>query len=133
LGKALAGAIDPQPELWQFALYNSYQTGLLPFRVLFPLPENGPCSTLEVTGKARLEHLGRCMMYPSQWKTWAVLLPAVVLRYQLSSEQTLQPVLAERLRQKPHAGRLLYERRGWTTWEEQMDKSRNFRERHLLA
>ncbi|MDB5582200.1 MAG: hypothetical protein JWR80_7376 [Bradyrhizobium sp.] len=132
LGRALAGSIDLPGGLWQFPLYNAYQTGLVPFRVLLPLPSNGPCSTFSVPRGARLAHLRRCLMYPSQWKTWAALLPVVSWQYLRSPEQVLQPVLDERLSERPHAGALLYERRGWTSWDAQMRRSEQFRARHSL-
>jgi LmbE family N-acetylglucosaminyl deacetylase len=133
LGRALAGALKLHGQLWQFALYNAYQVGLVPLRILYPLPENGRLETFAVSRAARLDHLARCLAYPSQWKTWAVLLPMLALRYQLSPQQVLQPVLDERLSRRPHAGALLYERRNWTTWDQQMTKSRGFRARHYLS
>lgn len=133
LGRALAGALRQPVKLRQFALYNAFQTKVFPFRVLYPLPDNGPCSVITISRFDRWQHLRRCAMYPSQWKTWAALLPAVTLRYQLSPQQILQPVLDIRLRQRPHEGALLYERRGWTTWVDQMQRSLAFRERHGLA
>jgi LmbE family N-acetylglucosaminyl deacetylase len=132
LGRALAAALRLEGALWQFPLYNAWRTSLVPFRVLHALPENGPRRTLPVAGSARREHLRRCLMYPSQWKTWAAIWPFVALRYLSAPGQTLQPVIDARLSERPHAGALLYERRKWTTWDEQMSRSLAFRRRHGL-
>jgi hypothetical protein len=88
------------------------------FRVLAPLPQNGPAQTWHIPWHARRSYLGHCLSYPSQRRTWIGLLPFVLLHYLLRGTQTLQPVDPARLGQRPHSGPLYYEKRKFFTWDE---------------
>lgn len=101
---------------WQFSLY---QASGLPgplFRVLAPLPRNGPVQALPIPWRMRLRHLKACLSYPSQRTTWIGLFPFVALHYLLRGVEQLQPVAPERLGERPHAGALYYEKRKFFTW-----------------
>ena len=102
---------------WQFSLY---QASGLPgplFRVLAPLPANGPVTRTPIGWSARRHYLRLCLSYPSQRMTWVGLFPMVLLHYLLHGAQTLQPVALARLAERPHAGPLYYEKRRFFTWE----------------
>ncbi|MFC5551316.1 PIG-L deacetylase family protein [Massilia aerilata] len=102
---------------WQYALY---QAAGLPgplFRVLAPLPQNGPARTWTIPWRMRRTYLRHCLSYPSQRGTWIGLLPFVLLHYLLRGTQALQPVDPGRLGQRPHAGPLYYEKRKFFTWD----------------
>jgi LmbE family N-acetylglucosaminyl deacetylase len=110
-----AGIID---RTFQFSLY---QAAGLPgplFRVLAPLPANGPASLRPIAWGARWRHLGLCLSYPSQRGTWIGLFPFVLLHYLVRGTQALQPVCVERTGERPHAGALYYEKRKFFTWEQ---------------
>jgi LmbE family N-acetylglucosaminyl deacetylase len=103
---------------WQYSLY---QAAGLPgplFRVLAPLPQNGPARRWPIPWRARWAYLRHCLSYPSQRKTWLGLFPFVLLHYLLRGTQTLQPVAPARLEQRPHPGPLYYEKRRFFTWDE---------------
>jgi LmbE family N-acetylglucosaminyl deacetylase len=103
---------------WQYSLY---QAAGLPgplFRVLAPLPQNGPVRRWTMSWGERIAFLRHCLSYPSQRVTWIGLFPFVLLHYLLRGVQTLQPVDPARLRERPHAGPLYYEKRGFFTWDE---------------
>lgn len=103
---------------WQYSLY---QAAGLPgplFRVLAPLPRNGPVRTWSIPWRARRAYLGHCLSYPSQRGTWIGLFPFVLLHYLLRGSQALQPVDTARLHERPHAGPLYYEKRRFFTWDE---------------
>jgi LmbE family N-acetylglucosaminyl deacetylase len=124
LGLALAlkhGAIA-----FQFPLYHGAGLPGILFRVLAPLPQNGAVITRPIGWRARGAYLGHCLSYPSQWKTWVGLLPFVLIDYVVSGTQKLQHANAARVREPPHAGRQLYERRGFCTWEEFAASTREF-------
>jgi LmbE family N-acetylglucosaminyl deacetylase len=100
--------------------YSLYQAKGLPgplFRVLAPLPENGPATRWPVPWSARLRHLRHCLSYPSQRATWLGLFPFVLLYYVTRGDQQLQPVALARVAQRPHAGRLYYEKREFFSWD----------------
>lgn len=102
---------------WQYSLY---QAAGLPgplFRVLAPLPQNGPVRSTSIPWRARRTYLGHCLSYPSQRGTWIGLFPFVLLHYLLRGTQSLQPVDPARLDQRPHPGPLYYEKRRFFTWD----------------
>ena len=100
----------------QFPLYNGRNCRGPFFRVLDPLPENGPATRRRILPRDRVRYLGFCLRYPSQWKTWIGLFPFIVLHYLCDPVQVLQPVDPARLRERPHDGLLYYERRGFLDW-----------------
>lgn len=102
----------------QFSLYQAKGLPGPLFRVLAPLPENGPAVAIRIPMGERLRHLKSCLSYPSQRTTWIGLFPFVLLHYLLRGVEQLQPVSMERLRQRPHAGALYYEKRKFFTWEQ---------------
>lgn len=105
------------PVVRQFSLYNARRCVGPFFRVLSPLPENGPVERRFIPWSNRLRFLGYCLRYPSQYLTWLGLFPFVVLHYILRGTQDLQGVNASRLGEKPHVGTLYYEKRGFYSWE----------------
>ena len=112
---------------WQYSLY---QAAGLPgplFRVLAPLPQNGPVSARKLPWGERLNYLRLCLSYPSQRNTWLGLFPCVLLHYLLHGVQTLQPVDPLRLRERPHAGPLYYEKRKFFTWDTMNEALRAWR------
>jgi hypothetical protein len=75
-----------------------------------------------VPWRARWRHLRHCLSYPSQRTTWLGLFPFVLLHYAIRGEQQLQPVTLARIGQRPHAGRLYYEKRKFFSWD-QMERA----------
>ena len=102
----------------QFSLYNGYSCAGPLFRVLAPLPMNGAIEEVHVPWKHRLLFLYYCLCYPSQAMSWLGIFPFVVLHYLSGRKQYLQSVSVDRIQCRPHEGKLYYERRGFSTWEE---------------
>jgi LmbE family N-acetylglucosaminyl deacetylase len=112
---------------WQYALY---QAAGLPgplFRVLAPLPDNGAARSWPIAWRERRTFLRLCLSYPSQGATWTGLFPFVLLHYLVRGVQTLQPVDPARLRERPHAGPLYYEKRQFFTWARMCEQLRLWR------
>ncbi|MEX5744932.1 PIG-L deacetylase family protein [Massilia sp. X63] len=101
---------------WQFSLYQARSLPGPLFRVLAPVPENGPAIATRIPWRGRLRHLRACLSYPSQRNTWIGLFPFVLLHYLLRGVEQLQPVALARLDERPHAGALYYEKRRFFTW-----------------
>ena len=101
----------------QFSLYNGYLCAGPLFRVLSPLHSNGPSESRRIPWPNRVRFLRHCLSYSSQKQAWLGLFPFVLLHYFRNGMQTTQPVSIERIRQRPHAGPLYYERRKFLTWE----------------
>jgi len=102
----------------QFSLYNGEGLPGPLFHVMHPLPSNGPTTWLPVSLPHRLLDLRTCMGYPSQWRTWLGLLPFVAFKLLFQGSYALQATSEEALERRPHAGKLLFERRSATTWEQ---------------
>ena len=105
------------PRTWQFSLYQARGLPGPLFRVLAPLPENGPADALPLAWRARLRYLRHCLSYPSQRTTWIGLFPFVALHYLLRGVEQVQPVAPRRVGERPHAGPLYYEKRRFFTWD----------------
>ncbi|MBK9197567.1 PIG-L deacetylase family protein [Candidatus Skiveiella danica] len=101
----------------QFSLYNGYRCIGPLFRVLLPIPLNGLVESRPISWKNRLRFLRHCLSYPSQIRTWIGLLPFVFLHYMVFGVQNTQLISLERIKHRPHAKRLYYERRKFCTWE----------------
>lgn len=101
----------------QFPLYNGYRCPGAFFAVLSPLEANGPVRSVPIDWLKKLQFLRYCLRYPSQAKSWIGLFPFVLIRYLLHGYQELQPVSIDRVRERPHSGRLYYEKRKFATWD----------------
>jgi hypothetical protein len=118
IGLMLARESDAAAEVFQFSVYHGCGLPGSLFRVLSPLPGNGSVVERDVLWIDRLRYLRYCLSYPSQWTTWIALFPLVLANYIIVGKQRLQSVDPTRVRQPPHGGVLLYERRGFCTWAE---------------
>lgn len=96
---------------YQFPLYHANGCIGPFFRVLTPLAGNGDVLATPLRWRDRCRYVRHCLRYPSQAKSWLGLLPFVALCLMLRGRQTLQLVDAERVRHRPHPGRLYYEKR----------------------
>jgi LmbE family N-acetylglucosaminyl deacetylase len=111
---------------FQFSLYNGHRLIGPIFRVMSPLPDNGPSRSEHIPWRRRLAYSLLCLSYPSQWKTWLGLFPFVLCSYLKHGFQREQPVSLHRLFESPHPGRLLYERRNFLTSKEFNDAKTRF-------
>ena len=112
----------------QFSLYNSFRLGGPFFRVLSPLQANGKIESTIIPWANRFRFLTYCLSYTSQMKTWLGLFPFVFFHYLFFGKQYLQSVSIEIIEQRPHEGKLYYEKRNFFTWKEMQEaiKSGNY-------
>jgi hypothetical protein len=112
----LRGLLPAAPEIRQIALYHGRGTWGPAFRACDPIPENGPVARVPMTAARWLAYAAGVRHFPSQWKSWAGLWPAMFLTFagRGFGVQTLDPA---RVRERPHPGRLLYERRFGVAYE----------------
>ena len=102
--------------VWQYPLYNGRNCPGLLFRVLSPMPENGPVENEPIEWRDRWRYIRLCLAYPSQWRSWVGLFPFAFFHYLWSGVQQLQRVERSRLSEPPHARPLYYERRAFLDW-----------------
>lgn len=101
---------------WQYPLYNGRNCAGPFFRLLSPLPENGPVRQSPIGWRDRLRYVRLCLAYPSQWRSWIGLFPFACLHYLCNGVQQLQHVDRTKLAKPPHARPLYYERRALLDW-----------------
>jgi LmbE family N-acetylglucosaminyl deacetylase len=107
----LAGRWSSPPPIWQFSLYNGWRTPGPIFRgATFP-PQAGPTETLPLTAAQWWAYAAAVRCFVSQAPVWSTLWPAMFAGFARHGFR-YQPLRPERLRERPHPGPLLYERRG---------------------
>jgi LmbE family N-acetylglucosaminyl deacetylase len=108
----------------ELPIYHGHRTPGAVFRSFAPLG-NG-WTARRITMREGLDVALLCRFHPSQRRTWMALLPEALLRLVVGRKEWTRPASIERLRAKPHAGRLYYERRFGVTWMDFEAKSRSF-------
>jgi hypothetical protein len=93
----------------QVSLYNGRGLPGRLFRGGSPLPENGPVTKVPLTRAEWARYAGAVGCFPSQWRTWAGLWPAMFASFALAG-YGYQQLAPGRVSERPHAGPLLYER-----------------------
>lgn len=122
LGVVIANKLGMSNFTYQYSLYNGYQCSGPLFRTFVPIPANGPLKTSKISWLNRLRFVRYCLSYPSQIITWIGLFPFALLHYVVWGKQYLQITSMSRLLERPHSGRLYYERRKFCTYERLNEK-----------
>ncbi|MCB1144245.1 MAG: PIG-L family deacetylase, partial [Leptospiraceae bacterium] len=102
----------------QFFTYNSKGLGFVFFRVMSPVNDKYPVAKYKLTFSQLIKHFLLIRKYKSQLKTWIGLSPFVFIKYILYRSQLIQKIPSDFLPQRPHSGRLYYEKRNWFQFEE---------------
>ena len=106
-----------------------YHGGAMPgpfFNTLAPLRIGAPWSGRRIDIGEGLRVIGLCRLYRSQRKTWLGLVPGALIRLIMGKREWCRRVDLARLRDKPHSGRLFYERRFGVSWDEFAAHARGF-------
>lgn len=131
LGLSLAKQWDCAPQSHQFPYYHGEGLKGMLFKTLSPLPQNGPPKTQKISAAKRFRFLGLLLAYKSQLKTWVGLGPFFVLHYVFEGTQLLQGISFGRVREKPHPGPMLYERRRFCTFDRFQQDTADFTNRYV--
>lgn len=123
---AFAYAARRDIETFEMPLYHGHGLPGPFFNTLAPLRNGAPWSARKIALKEGFDIALLCRFYTSQRKTWLGLLPEALLRLALGRKEWTRPAELARLREKPHRGKLFYERRFGVTWEEFEAKARPF-------
>jgi LmbE family N-acetylglucosaminyl deacetylase len=99
----------------EMPLYQGYRLPGPFFQTMAPLGTEWEAR--KITAAEGLRVIALCRFYPSQRKTWIGLLPTAIVRLAIARKEWSRAVDLQRCRQKPHSGRLYYERRFGVTWE----------------
>jgi LmbE family N-acetylglucosaminyl deacetylase len=125
VGVLLAKRYDVMKSSRQFGLYRAADNPFLPYVVWRPLMKNGPVETIKIPPLRRLFYLKLMLLYRSQYKAMAYLLPFVAAHYLSNGAEQLQPLTDARLNERPQQGALLYEKRGRYRFEALQRKVRS--------
>lgn len=106
----LAAELPSAPPVEQFALYQGKGLPGRLFRACAPIPENGPVQRVPMSPADWLRYLAAVRHFPSQGRAWLGLWPAMFATFLTRGGYAYQQLAPERVRERPHAGRLLYER-----------------------
>lgn len=132
VGLAIAQKFHLLERTHQFSVYNGASLPWILFRTLSPLKANGPVVVQQTRWKDRFRYLCLFFKYPSQIGAWVFLFPFVLIDYLFfGGSQKLQAVDLERASNKPHPGRLLYERRGILSYDNFVAEIEMFRGKHI--
>jgi hypothetical protein len=121
---AVAFATRRNVPCFEMPLYHGHRVPGPIFRSF--APHGRGWTARRITMREGLDVALLCRFHPSQRRTWMALLPEALLRLIVGRKEWTRPASIERLRAKPHAGRLYYERRFGVTWTEFEAKSRSF-------
>ena len=133
IGLALGKRLGILENCFQFPLYTGHNLPSIFFKLFAPLPDNGAKNLSRISWRQRFEFLSYCLCYPSQKKTWLGLFPFFLFHYLFSGTQIFQPVSLLRIMQQPHTGRLLYERRGFYSYQKFIYSSKDFVQKNLIT
>lgn len=112
---------------WEYCLYHGH--GLIGplFNLLAFIKRDAAVEEIDTGLLERIRYVGFCLQYRSQWKSFMGLLPLYVLRLLRSKAFKRRSIDYALTSERPHAGPLLYERRGGPSWEDFAAATREFR------
>jgi LmbE family N-acetylglucosaminyl deacetylase len=117
LAVALAAAQKNPCRLEQFSLYQGLGLPGPLFHGGRLLEKNGPPIVIPLTARQWRSYAAAVRFFPSQAGVWSTLWPALVFTW-LRQGYAVQGLDPGRVRQRPHDGPLLYERRGLARYED---------------
>ena len=126
IGTAVGNKLGMLDKCFQFTLYTGHGLPYVFFKMFSPLKDNGETYVSRIPWLERFKFILYCLSYPSQIKTWVGLLPFFIVHYMFRGTQILQPVSLSRIRKQPHDEKLLYERRGFYTYQKFADDANTF-------
>lgn len=115
---------------WQFSIYNEGRGRGRFLRVMSPI-DGGDVRTRRLSPGEGIRLGLLPFAYPSQWRTWLGLFPGAFLQFALLRRESTRGVSLEATRDRPHEGRLFYERRFGVPFSEFQEATKAFRERFL--
>ena len=117
LAVALATARHGGCRIEQFSLYQGHRLPGPLFHGGRLLVENGPGIVIPLTAQQWRSYAAAVRFFPSQAHVWSTLWPALHFTW-LRQGYAAQALEHGRVRQRPHRGPLLYERRGLARYED---------------
>lgn len=111
---------------WQVPFYRAADHGPPFFSMFAPLDCNGPAQELPEAREGALLRATMIRYYPSQWRAFAGLGPAILWHALVGTPSKVQKVQVHRTLERPTTGALLYERRNRISFAEFAEHANNF-------
>jgi N-acetylglucosamine malate deacetylase 1 len=105
------GQIRPYVPVKQFPLYHGKGLSGPWFQVMDPIVDNGRPQVLKFPILSAFRYCFSCLRYRSQWRTWIGIWPFFLYVTLIRRTQVLQDATDRVFFERPHVGRLFYERR----------------------
>jgi hypothetical protein len=102
---------------YQFPAYHGKNLPYIFFRVLSPISENGKIYKKKYIFSDRFRFICLLFFYKSQLKTWLGLYPFIIFKYLFYKNDEIQEIKKSFFIRRPHKGKLLYEKRGYCTYD----------------
>jgi len=118
IGLALAKKLKILDQSYQFTLYSGHNLPWILFKLFSPLASNGNVTIYKVSWALRLKFIKYVLSYRSQVVPIIGLFPFFLFHQIFKGTQILQNVSINRVLERPHSGRLLYERRSDISFNE---------------
>lgn len=103
---------------WEYSLYHGEGLAGPFFKVLSLTARADATEAIPTTLRQRASYVFRCLSYRSQIKSFIGLLPLYAWQLRRATAFRRRPVRFEATRERPHPGRLLYERRTGLSWDD---------------
>jgi LmbE family N-acetylglucosaminyl deacetylase len=103
---------------WQVPFYRAADSGPPFFSLFAPLAGNGPALDLPAAREGAWQRAGMIRFYPSQWRAFAGLGPAILWHALIGTPSKVQKVRVRGILERPTAGPLLYESRNHVSFAE---------------
>ena len=98
-------------QTYEVSLYNGWKRTGQFFRAFSPAGSRDGWIARRIPLRHGLRFARLPFKYPSQWSSWVGLSPAALLQFLVTRRELMRKADIDRLRQRPHEGALLYERR----------------------
>ena len=102
---------------YQFPAYHGKNLPFIFFKVLNPISENGKIFQRKYNFLDRFKFIYLLFFYKSQLKTWLGLYPFIIFKYLFYRNDEIQKIKKSLFIRRPHKGKLLYEKRGYCSYD----------------
>ncbi len=111
---------------YQFSAYHGKNLFFIFFRVLNPISENGKIYKKKYQFSDRFKFIYLLFFYKSQLNIWVGLYPFIILKYLFYKNDEIQKIKKSFSIRRPHNGKLLYEKRGYCSYNRFKKKIEDF-------
>lgn len=102
---------------YQFSAYHGKKLPYIFFKVLNPISENGKIYKKRYNFLDRFKFIYLLFFYKSQKKIWLGLYPFIIFKFLFYKNDEIQKIEKSLFIRRPHKGKLLYEKRGYCSYD----------------